>query len=281
MCPTFFDVGSDRTWPSSPSPHPFQPFTHVSGYANRFKEMLQHLHGTGDTVQVMTTDDVPNAPTKFLDFPVRYTPGFRFPLYKHICLTFDVKMAAYHFLKAFRPQIMHVATPGFFCFAAIIYARLLRIPLIFSYHTHLPIYARCVARMKPFFFSLWLIHVQLQLACMFALTDQRPVHTLTTNHCRDYLGFVPGIVGITKFVVRMVHNQGDVTLVTSPQLKAELESFGIKRVHVWKKGIDTERFNPKFKSAAMRERLTEGNPQDPLLIYVGRLGAEKKLKTIR
>lgn len=88
-------------------------------------------------------------------------------------------------------------------------------------------------------------------------------------------------MGITKFVVRMVHNQGDVTLVTSPQLKTELESFGVKRVHVWKKGIDTERFNPKFKSAAMRERLTEGNPQDPLLIYVGRLGAEKKLKTIR
>lgn len=116
----------------------------MSGYANRFKEMLQHLHRAGDTVQVMTTDDVPDAPTKFLDFPVRYTPGFRFPLYKHICLTFDVKMAAYHFLKAFRPQIMHVATPGFFCFAAIIYARLLRIPLIFSYHTHLPIYARCV-----------------------------------------------------------------------------------------------------------------------------------------
>jgi hypothetical protein len=95
-------------------------------------------------VEVVTTDDVPNAPDKFLDFPVRYTPGFRFPLYKHICLTFDVKMVAYHFLRRFRPQLMHVATPGFFCFAAIIYARLLRIPLVFSYHTHLPIYARCV-----------------------------------------------------------------------------------------------------------------------------------------
>lgn len=145
----------------TPTLTPHQPFTHVSGYANRFKEMLQHLHRTGDTVQVMTTDDVPDAPTKFLDFPVRYTPGFRFPLYKHICLTFDVKMAAYHFLKAFRPQIMHVATPGFFCFAAIIYARLLRIPLIFSYHTHLPIYARCV-------YSALLYTSQLQLACTFS-----------------------------------------------------------------------------------------------------------------
>lgn len=102
-----------------------------------------------------------------------------------------------------------------------------------------------------------------------------------TRRRRDYLGFVPGIVGLTKLVLRVVHNQGDVTLVTSPQLKEELESFGIKRVHVWRKGIDTERFNPEFRSAAMRARLTDGHPEDPLLIYVGRLGAEKKLKTLR
>lgn len=89
------------------------------------------------------------------------------------------------------------------------------------------------------------------------------------------------MVGLTKFIIRVVHNQGDVTLVTSPQLKEELESFGVKRVHVWKKGIDTERFNPQFKSDAMRARLTAGHPEDPLLIYVGRLGAEKKLKTLR
>ncbi len=114
----------------------------MSGYANRFKEMLKHLDRAGDTVEIVTTDDVPHAPDSFLGFPVRYTPGFRFPLYKHICLTFDVKMVAYHLLKRFRPQIMHVATPGFFCIAAAIYARLLRIPLVFSYHTHLPIYAR-------------------------------------------------------------------------------------------------------------------------------------------
>lgn len=200
--------------------------------------MLNHLHKVGDHVEICTTDDVPEAPNKYLSYPISYTPGFRFPLYKHICLTFDVKMVAYQLLKIFRPQIIHVATPGFFCFAAAIYARLLRIPLLFSYHTHLPIYAR------------------------------------------DYMGFVPGIVGITKFVIRMVHNQADLTLVTSPQLKEELLSFGVKRVAVWKKGIDTERFNPKYKSATMRARLSDGHPEAPLLVYVGRLGAEKKLKTL-
>ena len=104
--------------------------------------MLKYLHKRGDEVTIVTTDDVPDAPTKFLDYPIHYTPGFRFPLYKHICLTFDVKLVAYNILKKLRPQIIHVATPGFFCISAAIYARLLRIPTIFSYHTHLPIYAR-------------------------------------------------------------------------------------------------------------------------------------------
>jgi hypothetical protein len=31
----------------------------------------------------------------------------------------------------------------------------------------------------------------------------------------------------------------------------------------------------------MRDRLTDGHPESPLLLYVGRLGAEKKLKTLR
>lgn len=42
-----------------------------------------------------------------------------------------------------------------------------------------------------------------------------------------------------------------------------------------------QKFSPLFKSAAMRERLTDGHPESPLLLYVGRLGAEKKLKTLR
>lgn len=40
-------------------------------------------------------------------------------------------------------------------------------------------------------------------------------------------------------------------------------------------------FNPQFANADMRSRLSDGHPEDPLIIYVGRLGAEKRLRDLR
>lgn len=42
-----------------------------------------------------------------------------------------------------------------------------------------------------------------------------------------------------------------------------------------------QRFNPKFANAEMRSRLSDGHPDDPLIIYVGRLGAEKRLRDLK
>lgn len=42
-----------------------------------------------------------------------------------------------------------------------------------------------------------------------------------------------------------------------------------------------QRFNPKFSNLEMRSRLSDGHPQDPVIIYVGRLGAEKRLRDLK
>jgi sulfoquinovosyltransferase len=92
---------------------------------------------------------------------------------------------------------------------------------------------------------------------------------------------LPGIDRLAEAAIAFVHNFADLNLVTSPQLKDELAKFGVKRLDVWRKGIDTVRFNPSFKSSEMRSTLTSGHPEAPLIIYVGRLGAEKKLKQLK
>lgn len=100
-------------------------------------------------------------------------------------------------------------------------------------------------------------------------------------YAKTYAGWIPGVDWLSFKVIKFVHNRADLTLVTSPQMQDELVEWGIERVDVWRKGIDTDKFNPRFKSAEMRNRLSDGNPDAPLLIYVGRMGAEKRLRDIR
>jgi hypothetical protein len=41
------------------------------------------------------------------------------------------------------------------------------------------------------------------------------------------------------------------------------------------------RFDPKFKNEIMTNKMTNNHPDDFLMVYVGRLGAEKRLKDIK
>lgn len=42
---------------------------------------------------------------------------------------------------------------------------------------------------------------------------------------------------------------------------------------VWQRGVDTEAFHPRRRTAAMRARLSANRPHSTVLIYVGRLGS--------
>jgi hypothetical protein len=44
------------------------------------------------------------------------------------------------------------------------------------------------------------------------------------------------------------------------------------RLDVWQRGVDTEEFHPRHRSAAMRERMSGGRPDSLILVYIGRLG---------
>jgi glycosyltransferase involved in cell wall biosynthesis len=77
-----------------------------------------------------------------------------------------------------------------------------------------------------------------------------------------------------------MHGCADVNLCTSAPIKAELEAHGIPRLDVWQRAVDSQRFHPTRANAAMRARLSNGAPDQPLLLYAGRLAPEKDLETL-
>jgi sulfoquinovosyltransferase len=85
---------------------------------------------------------------------------------------------------------------------------------------------------------------------------------------------------VTWNIIRFVHSMTDLTIVTSSPIQTEFRQHGI-HAQVWQKGIDAQRFHPRYASPRMRKVMTEGHENDFLMLYVGRLANEKRLKDIR
>ena len=104
-------------------------------------------------------------------------------------------------------------------------------------------------------------------------------HTNVTTYARFYgLGFLDGA---GRSYTRRIHNKADINLCTSEATRQYLEGEGIPRLHVWPQGVDTIRFHPDKFSKEWRVKLTDGHPESPLLLYVGRLGHEKDIASLR
>lgn len=80
---------------------------------------------------------------------------------------------------------------------------------------------------------------------------------------------------------RLLHNRAYVNLCTSEATRHDLAAHRFRNVHVWKRGVDLQQFQPNQRSSDMRDRLTGGQPSKILLLYVGRLAAEKQIEKIR
>lgn len=104
-------------------------------------------------------------------------------------------------------------------------------------------------------------------------------HTHLMRMARFYnLGFIEGLLWP---VHRYVYNQADLRLATSRNVVNELEANGFKETLLWRRGVDHRAFNPALRSEAMRARLTDGHPERTILLFVGRLAAEKQIEQLR
>lgn len=104
-------------------------------------------------------------------------------------------------------------------------------------------------------------------------------HTDLPKYLRYYgLGFLEPYVWKA---LRLRHRRANLNLCTSTQMVSQLERHGIHEVALWPGGVDADLFHPARKTTDMRSRLTDGHSDSPLLVYVGRLSAEKNLESLR
>jgi len=83
-------------------------------------------------------------------------------------------------------------------------------------------------------------------------------------------------------LLKAAHNQAVLNLCTSTAMVQELSDKGIQHTALWQRGVDTALFRPELRSQAMRERLLAGRSDTgKLLLYIGRLSAEKQIERIR
>ncbi|MCS6814286.1 MAG: glycosyltransferase family 1 protein [Cyanobacteria bacterium] len=205
----------------------------VDGIVTRLRHTVDHLQRLGDQVLIFSPE---GGLKEYKGAIIHGVPGFPLPLYPELKLSIP-RPAIGAALEAFQPDIIHVVNPAVLGLAGIFYSKLYNIPLIASYHTHLPQY---------------LHHYGLG-----------------------------NLEGLLWALLRLGHNQAALNLCTSTAMVKELSSHGIERVELWQRGVDTELFQPSLASKEMRDRLSQGHPEAPLLLYVGRLGAEKEIDRIK
>ncbi|WVZ88442.1 hypothetical protein U9M48_034963, partial [Paspalum notatum var. saurae] len=256
------------------------PFAYVSGYKNRFQNFIKYLREMGDEVIVVTTHE--GVPQEF--HGAKLIGSWRSPLllslrpqsllfpcpwYQKVPLSLALSPRIIGEVARFKPDIIHASSPGIMeqtsngniaepgsqieldfkypcstripVFGALIIAKLLCVPLVMSYHTHVPIYI-------PRYTFSWLV---------------KPMW----------------------LIIKFLHRAADLTLVPSVAIGRDLQAARVtaaNKIRLWNKGVDSESFHPRFRNKEMRSRLTSnGEPEKPLILYVGRLGVEKSLDFLK
>ncbi len=78
--------------------------------------------------------------------------------------------------------------------------------------------------------------------------------------------------------LRRVHSKCDRTLAPSSSAAAQLTQAGVPRVHHWGRGVNLDLFDPAHRDEAWRREISPDGK--PIVGYVGRLAAEKKVRRL-
>lgn len=100
-------------------------------------------------------------------------------------------------------------------------------------------------------------------------------HTNFHTYSQHYgIGLIASIV--MKYLVTF-HNKSKMTLTPTEGQKNKLHDMGVKDVSVLSRGVDTNLFSPNKRSTSLRLSWGVTDDHTPVLLYVGRLAAEKNI----
>lgn len=117
-------------------------------------------------------------------------------------------------------------------------------------------------------------HAALGAARSLEIPTLTGFHTQFHSYSRHYgIGLLQNRI---VSALRRFHNRSDGTLVPTAELREELKRLGFRNVQVMSRGVNTRLFDPSKRSGNLR-RSWGCPPAGPVVLYVGRLAAEKNL----
>lgn len=161
-------------------------------------------------------------------------PSIKFPLYKDYRFAVPGIKHFENYLNSFKPDIIHINSPCSLGCAAIKYGKKHNIPVVATYHTHFPSYAK---------------YYKINTLEMFGW---------------NYL--------------KTLYNKCERVYVPSIPVMDELKEHRFKTVTFLPHGVDTNTFNPSYKSNEWKKKI--GIEGKQALLFAGRLVWEKDLKVL-
>ena len=82
-------------------------------------------------------------------------------------------------------------------------------------------------------------------------------------------------------ILYKIHSQTDRTLAPSTSACLDLHMAGVPEVYLWRRGVNTELFNPSKRSVALRELWKNRDSNKIIVGFVGRLAQEKRVVDLK
>lgn len=87
--------------------------------------------------------------------------------------------------------------------------------------------------------------------------------------------------GLVDRWVGHLHRRANRTLVPSLASRQQLQDLGVTGLHVWRRGVSLDLFDPRHRDEELRRDWTRQDPTVTVVGYVGRLAPEKQVRRLR